>query len=331
METKRYYKNYFILLGIMIILPIFFRNRMDIIHILIMSFFWSIVASGWDLIMGYSGIFSFGQIAFFTFGAYGTAMLTKHLGLSPWFGIIIGGILASVAALIIGVSCLRLTGIYVALVTFALHEALVPLIRVGRKIGTGGATSLTGIPPLSFGNYALPVMNRIPWYYIALALAFFSYFVVIKIIHSNLGLSFVALRDSKDFAKSLGVNEYKAKIIVFILAGFFAGIVGAFYAHYMRLVSLRILGLDNFVLLLVIVIVGGLGKFPGVVISTFFFTIINEYLRPLRTLRPIILGGIVILAMIFFPGGIGGLIDYIGGYWRNLLVKLKIRKVEFEK
>jgi branched-chain amino acid transport system permease protein len=311
-ETKKHLKVFLVCLGIMLILPIFVHGRSDIMHILIISFFWSVVAVSWDLLMGYAGIFSFGQIAFFTVGGYGTGMLTKYLGLSPWLGVLAGGVIACMVAAGIGVPCLRLAGIYVALVTFALHEALLAFIRVGRVIGTGGGTSLTGIPPLSIGEYSFPFMNRVPWYYVALGLGFLSYFIIMKIIHSPMGLSFVALRDSKDFAKSLGINEYKSKLIVFGIAGFFAGIAGAFYVHYMRLVSVRILGLDAFVLLLVILIVGGLGKFPGVIVSTFFFIFANEYLRPLQVYRPIILGGIVIVAIIYMPQGIGGALDYIG-------------------
>jgi len=322
MKIKKYYRGFLIWLAIMLISPVFIRNNY-VLHILIMSLFWSVVAASWDLIMGYAGIFSFGQIAFFTFGAYGTAMLTKYLGISPWVGILMGGAIACMVAIGIGVPCLRLAGIYIALATFALHEALVALIRAGRSIGTGGATSLTGVPPLTIGGYTFPVVDRLPWYYVALGLAFLSYFVIIKIIHSPLGLSFIALRDSEDFAKSLGISEYKSKLIVFALSGFFAGVVGGFYAHYMRLVSIRILGLDNFVLLLVMLIIGGLGKFPGVVIATFIFTFMNEYLRPLQVFRPIILGGIVIVAIIFMPQGIGGTLAYISHFYRRISDKTK--------
>jgi branched-chain amino acid transport system permease protein len=162
------------------------------------------------------------------------------------------------------------------------------------------------------GGYIFPYLNRLPWYYTALGLAFLSYFIIMKIIYSPLGSSFVALRDSRDLARSLGIDEYKSKLMVFAISGLFTGIAGAFYVHYMRLASVRILGLDIFILLLVILIVGGLGKFPGVVISAFFFTVLNEYLRPLEVYRPIILGLTVIVAITFMPKGIGGALDYFG-------------------
>jgi len=317
MEIKKYYRWFLIGLAIMLVFPVFIRDN-SVLHILIMSFIWSVVVVSWDLIIGYAGIFSFGQIAFFTVGAYGTAMLTKYLGISPWLGILIGGAIACMVAIGIGVPCLRLAGIYIALVTFAFHEALVALIKAGRSIGTGGATSLTGIPPLTIGGYTFPFADRLPWYYVALGLAFLAYFVIIKIIHSPLGLSFIALRDSEDFAESLGISGYKSKLIVFALSGFFAGVAGGFYAHYMRLVSIRILGIDNFVLLVVMLIIGGLGKFPGAVIAAFIFTFINEYLRPLQVFRPIIFGGVVIVAIIFVPQGVGGILSYISHFYRRI-------------
>ena len=322
LNMKKDYQALFICFIIMLIIPIFLHGRSDILHILIMCFLWSVVVVGWDLIIGYAGIFSFGQIAFFTIGAYGSGMLTKYLGISPWVGILAGGAIACAVGILIGIPSLRLAGIYVALLTFAFHEALISLIIVGRPIGTGGSTSITGIPPLGIGGYIFPVINRVPWYYIAGCLAFLSYFVTLKIIRSSYGLSFVALRDAEDYAMSLGINDYKSKLTVFALSALFAGIAGGFYAHYSRLVSIRILGLDNFVLLLVMLIVGGLGKFPGAVISTFIFFFINEYLRSLQVYRPIILGAIVIVAIIFMPQGIGGSLDYIGSGLKDLIEKI---------
>jgi len=313
-------KEYFIFLGIALLLPVFVRFDSHLLHIFIMSFIWAVVACNWDLIMGYTGIFSFGQIAFFTFGAYTSGILTRppeaaaaagasipifFLGISPWLGILAGGCVAAVAGFIIGLPCLRLKGIYVALVTFALHEALITLIKAGRAIGTGGATNITGIPPLSIGDYVFSAVDRLQWYYVALALGFLVFFIVYRIIHSSTGSAFIALHDAEAFAKSLGIDAYKYSLMVFTVSAFFTGIAGGFYAHYMRVLSPRLLGLDNFVLVLIMVIVGGLGKFPGSVAAAFIFTYLNEFLRPLDVYRTIILGALVIGMIILVPGGVG--------------------------
>jgi len=300
-------KNLLFIIGIGIllcILPTFVKSGF-IIHIFIMTFILSAVVAAWDLIVGYAGIFSFGQVAFFTIGAYGSAITSMQLGVSPWLGIILGGISAGIVGLIIGIPCLNLKGLYVALVTFTLHLSLTAFIYLGKPIGTGGSHSLTGIPSLNIGTYVFTIMNRVPTYYVALALSSVVIFIVYKIIHSSFGMAFTALRDSENFSKSIGINEYKYKIIVFGLSSLLAGIMGGFYSHYVGLISHNLVGLDLIILLLVALIVGGLGKFPGSIIATYIIVFLNEYLRPLEEYRAIILGVIIIAAIILLPGGIG--------------------------
>ncbi len=293
-----------LILGILLLSPLFLRNNMYFLQILIMCFIWGAVVAPWDLIFGYAGISSFGQIAFFAIGAFGSAIFSMKLGFSPWFAMIAGALTASCMGVLIGIPCLRLQGLYVAIVTFALHMTLPALITAGGKIGTGGANSLTGIPPLELGGVTFSVINRIPAAYLAMGIFFLSVLVVHTIIKSNIGLAFVALRDSETFAKCMGINDYKYKIIVFAVSAFLTGLAGAFYAHYFGLISKRLLSLDVFVLLLVILITGGLGKFPGVIIAAFIFTFLNELLRPLEAFRPLIFGIITVSVIILMPEGI---------------------------
>jgi branched-chain amino acid transport system permease protein len=298
-------------IGILLLLPFFLRNNLYVLQVMIMCFIWGSVVAPWDLIFGYAGIVSFGQIAFFTIGAFGSAIFSMKLGLSPWLAMPMGGLLSAATGVLIGLPCLKLQGLYVAIVTFALHMTLPALITAGENFGTGGANSLTGIPPLELVGVNFSVINRVPAAYLALGIFFLSVIVVYKVIRSNIGLAFMALRDSDTFAKCMGVNDYKFKLIVFGLSAFLSGMAGAFYAHYFGLISKRLLGLDNFVLLLVILITGGLGRFPGVVISAFIFTFLNEFLRPLEAFRPLIFGTITVLIIILMPEGITEIWDLI--------------------
>jgi len=292
-------------IGILLcVLPTFVRSGF-ILHIFIMTFILSAVVAAWDLIVGYAGIFSFGQIAFFTIGAYGSAITSMQLGVSPWIGIILGGISAAIVGLVIGIPCLNLKGLYVALVTFALHLSLTAFIYLGKPIGTGGSHSLTGIPTLQIGSYIFNLMNRVPFYYVAFALSSIVIFIVYKIIHSSFGMAFTALRDAENFSKSIGINAYKYRIIVFGISSLLAGVMGGFYSHYVGLISHHLVGLDLILLLLVALIIGGLGKFPGSVVATYIIVFLNEYLRPLEEYRAIILGAIVITSIILLPAGIG--------------------------
>ena len=312
----------YVALGILFLLPLFLRNNLYVLQVMMMCLIWASVVAPWDLIFGYAGIVSFGQIAFFTIGAFASAIFSMELGFSPWLAMPTGAIVAGIAGVLIGIPCLRLQGLYVAIVTFALHMTLPALITAGQKIGTGGANSLTGIPPLEFAGITFSVVNRVPAAYLALIIFLISIIVVYKIIHSNIGLAFMALRDSETFAKCMGINDYRYKLIVFGISAFLSGMAGAFYAHYFGLISKRLLGLDNFVLLLVILITGGLGRFPGVVISAFIFTFLNEFLRPLEAFRPLIFGTITVLIIILMPEGITEIWSYIKtAYLRRFKIK----------
>lgn len=188
-----------VMLFVLLLLPAYFHGDQYIMHTLIMCLIYSVVAVGWDFMLGYAGIFTFGQFAFFAFGAYASGMLTLYLGIPIPLGIIVGGLIAAGVGILIGLPCLRLKGAYIALVTFALHLILVPLINsdLGRAIGTGSTRGLLDIPTLAVGSYSLSVADKIPWYYVLLGVAFLSFFVIYRITHSSIGLAFVSLRDSE--------------------------------------------------------------------------------------------------------------------------------------
>lgn len=306
----------FVLLFVFLLLPSGLHNNHYAMHLLIVSLIWAALAANWDLMLGYCGIFSFAQIALFVVGAYASGMTTIYLGISPWLGILVGGLAAGVTGFLIGLPCLRLAGLFVTVLTFAFHLALHPVIdsAMGRVMGTGGQMGLLNIPVLQFLGHTFTYTEKTTWYYVAVGICFLIFFVVYKIIHSPIGLAFSALHDAEPFAKSLGVDEYKYKLVAFAISSFLSGIAGAFYAHYTGLISTRLLGIDLFLLLLFMVIVGGIGRFPGAIIAAPFVIFLNDALRPLEFWRLVVFGAIVILFVIFAPKGLRGLIDSIISY-----------------
>lgn len=275
------------------------------IHILILCFIWSMVVAGWDLVLGYAGIVNFAQLVFFAVGAYGSSMAALSLGAPSITPLLIGMGCAGVVGFLIGLPCLRLRGEFIALFTFTVHLALPPLIRQGRPFGTGGSTGLLGVPPLQFGDFALVAQNKMAWYYVALGLAAISIYVIYFIIlPGRWGKAFVAMRDSEDFAKSLGVNDYKYKLVVFVASALITGLAGALYAHYVTIVTPKILGTEFFLIVMVMLSVGGLGRFPGVLLGAFIVTIGNEWLRELGHYRLLLLGLAIVLIILFMPKGI---------------------------
>jgi len=301
-----------ILLLSLAILPVFFYTNRYIMNILILCFIWSIVAASWDLIVGYANVFSFGHLAFFVIGGYSSGLLVNFLKISPWIGILVGGIIASMIGLLIGLPCLKLKGIYLAIVTFSIQLVLPTLIvwaGPGRfKIfSTGGTYGLQKILPPIFFGYTFTRSNLIPWYYLVFVFFIAFLLIIYKIIHSSIGLALVALRDAEPLAKTLGINDYKYKLLIFGISSFIAGIMGALYTHYFEAISPANLGLNVFLITLVMVLFGGLGVFPGAVLGSFVITFTNELLRPLLEWRLVILGAIIIIIMILMPKGLMGI------------------------
>jgi branched-chain amino acid transport system permease protein len=262
------------------------------------------------LVLGYAGIVNFAQLVFFAVGAYGSSMAALSLGVPSPAAVVIGMGSAGIIGCLIGLQCLRLRGEVIALFTFAVHLALPPLIHRGRPIGTGGATGLIGIPPLQFGDFVLSPQNKIAWYYVALGVAAIAvYAVYFIILRGRWGKAIVALRESESFAKSLGINDYKYKLIVFTTSALVTGLAGALYAHYLTVITPKILGTEFFLIVMVMLSVGGLGRYPGALLGAFIVTIGNEFLREVGHYRLLLLGLAVVLIILFMPKGIVQLYD----------------------
>ncbi|MCP3940197.1 MAG: branched-chain amino acid ABC transporter permease [Desulfobacteraceae bacterium] len=297
--------------GIVAILPLFFGSTNFIMHILIMCLIWSVVASCWDLIMGFAGIFSFGQVAFFVIGAYSSAILSAKFGIAPIFAVFCAGGIAAALGILVGLPCLKLKGAYIALVTFAVHMILEPVLKgtIGRALGTGGSRGILTIAPMKIFGFTFSSSNPVPYFYLMLLVAIICSAIIFIVIKSKWGTAFLALKDAEDFASCLGVSSYKYKLMVFALTSFLTGMIGGFYAHYIGMLSTRMLGIDLFVTLMIILVIGGVGKFPGAIIGAFITIAFNEMLSPIGPYRPIILGAMVVMLVLILPDGIVGLVE----------------------
>lgn len=279
-------------------------------HILILCFIWTIVVAAWDLSIGYAGIFNFAQLALFAIGSYASAMLSINLEVPAFWAILFAGSVTALAGFFVALPCLRLKGEYVALFTFSVHLALPTLLEKGRDFGTGGATGLLGVPPIELLGFVFRTNNKLGWYYLALFVAAITVWLIYyHIASARWGRAFVALRDAEGFAQSLGVDDQRAKLMLFTISAAITGIGGALYAHYIAVITPRVLGNEFFLLVMVMLSVGGMGRFPGAVLGVFIITIGNEALREFGQYRLLILGLIVVIAAIWLPRGLGGLFD----------------------
>ena len=273
--------------------------------------------------LGYAGIYNYAQLVFFAAGAYGSGMLAAKFGVSPIMAIPLGGLFACFLGLLIALPCLRLRGEYIALFTFAVHLAMPPLILKTKHWGTGGNTGLLGIPPIDLLGFTIGPRDKLAWFYLTLVVAsvaiYIIYFIVLR---RRMGKAFVALRDSEDFARSLGVSDFRYKLLAFMSSALITGLAGALYAHYTTVVTPKILGNEFFLLAMVMLAIGGIGRFPGAVLGAFIVTIANELLRSAGNMRLLLLGLAVVLTVLLLPSGIVSLREN----FQRLRGKVRIRQ-----
>lgn len=261
------------------------------------------VVSNWNLIMGYAGIWSMANVAYLVIGCYTSALLSMQIGLPPWMCVPLSGMITMVVVTIfVGLPSLRLRGIYIALLSLIFANMLPDILKLTRSI-TGGSMGLTYVPPLFEG--ITPVQS----YYINFGMFIILLFMVYIIIRSKSGLAFVALRDSYELATAFGVNEYFEKLKVFALSSFMTGVAGGLYVHYNGVASPDLLYIGTFLMALAMMVVGGMGRFPGAVLGAALFVFGGEWLRLFGTLRLTIMGGMICIFILFFPGGIMDLVD----------------------
>jgi branched-chain amino acid transport system permease protein len=210
---------------------------------------------------------------------------------------------------LIAIPCLRLAGPYVALVTFGVHMALQPLLKgqIGIALGTGGASGLLTIPPISILGYTFGTDNMVPTFYLILMISLACVTTIMVMIKSYWGLAFLALKDSEPFAMSLGISAFKYKLMVFALTSFLTGLIGGVYGHFYGVLSVRMLDLDLFSILMIMILVGGLGHFPGAVIGSVLVVIASELMSPLGVYRAVTMGALVVVLVLALPDGVMGI------------------------
>jgi branched-chain amino acid transport system permease protein len=276
-----------------------------LLHILIITLIWCVVVAAWDLLIGYAGILNFAQLVFFAIGGYASQMLAMKTGMPVLPALLLGALLVGAAGLLVALPCLRLRGEYVALFTFAVHLAFPTLLDQGRKFGTGGSGGLMASRPLEIAGHMFAASDKIGWYFLMLSVAAISvwliYFVLLK---GKWGRAFIVLRDAEISAKSLGVNEFAYKLLAFVLSAALTGLAGGLYTSYVGVITPNVLGNEFFLIVMVMLCVGGMGRFPGVLVGAIAITLGNEFLRDFGQYRLIILGLVVIATLLFLPDGL---------------------------
>lgn len=306
-------------LAILIVLPLV-EPSPYIRHLVIIAIVYAVVASNWDLSLGYAGIFNFGHLAFFALGIYAQAILAKRLGVSPWAAIAAAGVAGVVAALIVSLPVLRLKGIYVVLVTFAFSQLCLQIIMSQEEL-TGGSLGMPLLPPLEIGDYSFARDNKLGYYYAALLLLVVSTIYLRRLVRSHFGVSIVALRDNEDYAVSRGVSLARQRLLTLVASALFTGIAGGFFSTYVRVASPEAFSFGPISLALSMLLLGGINSIDGAIVGAFVITMISEAMIHLGPWRFLIISALIVLVMRFYPGGIiaglGAGFGQIARRWRG--------------
>jgi len=262
----------------------------------------ALIAAGaiaFDFTAGYINIVNFGFYAILGFGGYTSAILAVNYGLTPWIGVFCGAVTAGLLGFLTGLLTLRLRGIFAAVMAWFVGLALMGL-----------ATKMVWLTrgPLGLRTpRLLETASNIPYYYLILLLMLVTYLICSRVVESKIGIAFKAIGQNMDAARTSGINPTYYRILNFTLSCTLAGLLGGFYAHYYGILTPDIMHTSKTVEVLAVAYIGGRGSLWGGAVIAFPFILAMELVRSglsnLPGLNLILYGLLLIVIMIYYPGG----------------------------
>jgi len=264
----------------------------------------AVVAIGLNLLSGYTNQLSFGHAGFLAIGAYVAALVTLQVPALPVpITLLVAGLATALVGLALGIPCLRLEGLYLAMATLA--------------FGFVVTEAITNLDWLTRGNDGLrvPLARLGPWtlatdaarYYLAVAVAAAMILAALNVAATRTGRAFLAIRTSEIAAQASGINAAAYKTIAFVLSAFYTGVAGGLFAFVVGFLSPDAFDVFLSVDFLVMIILGGLGSVLGSVAGAAIVTVLNDSLAGFQAFRPLIFGAIMIICMLFMPGGLAAM------------------------
>lgn len=261
-----------------------------------------ILALSLQLIVGFAGQLSLGHAAFFGVGAYTSAILTTRLGLPFSLGLVAAAVVSGLAGLVMS-PVVRTRGVYFSLATLA-FGIIVQLVFVNWVSLTRGTMGIPGIPSRLFGNHE--IQGPQGFFILLFLVTWAQYYAFSALIASRFGRALKAIRENEIAAQAVGINVVLYKIKAIVIGSAFAGVAGSAMAHFNGFVSPEPFTWWKSIVLVIMIVVGGLGSFPGAVIGAFALTFLSEYFRSYAEYSMLIYGLLIVIFMIFLPGGVVG-------------------------
>jgi branched-chain amino acid transport system permease protein len=293
----------------LILLPLIIESDY-VKHLLIMSLIGTILAMTFSMLFS-SGLITLGAAAFYAVGAYSSTILVINAGLSFWLSLPLTILIAAALSLGVGAVFVRHAG--VAFVIISLLFAQVVVIAAGQAEFLGGWGGIMGIPrPDALGP--LEFTSKAAYYYLALALVLLVALVFNALYSSRIGRAWRAIKLSPNLAGTLGINTYRYRLLAFVAGSTAAALAGAFYAHYAQTITPGAFGGWLSIYIQLYAVLGGLEFYIlGPAIGAVVMTFIPEYLRVVKEAEPIITGLLLLVIILFFPGGILGSLKNLPG------------------
>ncbi|MDA8051368.1 MAG: branched-chain amino acid ABC transporter permease [Rhodospirillales bacterium] len=266
------------------------------LHVMIIAMMFAIMAASWSLLAGHAGQFSFGHMGFVSVGGYTAGLLAHFLGLPLPLGMLAGVLAAALVGCIIGWTCLRMSGPYLAIFTMAFSEVLRITIVTEVEV-TGGAGGMS-VPQLFHAR------TDLPYYYLILALLVVSVGGMMLVVASRWGLFFRAIRENEQAAAAAGVKVTRFRILAFAIASSLAGLAGTFYAPYIGILTPDIGSQDQMGLVVAMAIVGGMESLPGAVAGAISVEFLIQALRSYGQWRLVLFGALLLFTMRFARNGL---------------------------
>jgi branched-chain amino acid transport system permease protein len=288
-------------LPLLVILPLFLNDYFR--DVMTLTCMYAVLALGLNLVVGQAGLLNLGYVSFYAVGAYTYAILSTAYGVSFWPGLAAGAITAAFFALLVGLPTLRLRGDYFAIVTLGLGE-ITRIVLNNADTVTGGPNGISNIGRPVVAGYLLH--STLDFYYLILAIAVITVFAMRRLIDSRIGRAWLAIREDTVAAEAMGVDTFRLKLLAFVLGSAWAGLTGVFFAAKMAFVSPESFTFFESVLILCMVVLGGMGSIPGIILAAILLIMLPELFRDFQDYRMLAFGTALVLMMIFRPQGLLG-------------------------
>ena len=273
-------------------------------NIMITAMIYVLLGLGLNIVVGVAGLLDLGYAAFYAVGAYSYALLNYHFGFGFWTVLGLGAGLAALFGIILGFPVLRLRGDYLAIVTLGFGE-IIRLIMENWNEFSFGPSGIANIPRPGFFGIEMNIEQATTYiYFLMIVLMLFTIFVVNRLQNSRIGRAWVALREDEVACQAMGIDKRKTKLMAFALGATWAGFAGVVFAAKTTFINPASFTLWESINILCVVVLGGMGSIVGVIVGAFVLILLPEYLRFLSEYRILAFGAILVVMMVFRPGGI---------------------------